>query len=150
MRMTRQIRSRLAGLKLPQHTHRLDARREPDEAGSHPHRPPPAEFEAEAAAAWHAERVVRLCAKFGRGIAGVRVSEEGFIAITVELPGDGLAEASIAVGPDGKCACRTSSGGAHRASTAPDTRTFEHVLTKRLAKMGCMEKVGDLPDIARP
>ena len=83
---------------------------------------------------------MRLCAKFGRGIAGVRVSEEGFIAIHGGTPRDGLAEASIAVGPDGTCACRTSSGGAHSASTAPDTRTFEHVLTKRLAKNGVCGK----------
>ena len=42
-----------------------------------------------AAAAWHAESIVRfLCATVGDRIAGVRVSEDQFIVITAEFPGD--------------------------------------------------------------
>ena len=40
-----------------------------------------------AEAAWHALSVVRFfCASLGGGNAGVRVSEDGFIAITAEIP----------------------------------------------------------------
>ena len=79
-----------------------------------------------AAAAWHAEPIVRFfCPSFGDGIAGVGVNEDGFVVITAEFPGDGLVEASIAVGPKGTCACRTSTGDTHLASTAPDARSFE-------------------------
>ena len=74
-----------------------------------------------AAAAWHAERVLRvLCATFGACIAGVRASERGFIVITADLAGDGLVETRIVVGPEGKCACRITAGDTHLASTAPD------------------------------
>ena len=42
-----------------------------------------------AAAAWHAESIVRfLCATVGDRIAGVRVSEDQFIVITAEFPWD--------------------------------------------------------------
>ena len=96
-----------------------------------------------AAAAWHAEPVVRFfCAAFGRGIVGVRVSDDGYIAITAELTGDGTVEASIAVGPDGTCACRISAGDTHRACTAPDARSFEPVLKRRLAEFGVRCQVG--------
>ena len=55
-----------------------------------------------AAAAWHAEPVLRfLCTVFGCGIAGVRVNEDGFIVVTAELSAAGAVEASIAVGPGG-------------------------------------------------
>ena len=41
-----------------------------------------------AAAAWHAEPVVRFfCSTYGSGIAGVRVSEDSFIVITAEVSG---------------------------------------------------------------
>ena len=90
-----------------------------------------------AAAAWHAESIVRFfCSTFGDAIAGVRVSEESHVVITAELAGNGLVEATIAVGPDGTCACRISAGETHIASTAPDTRSFEQVLKERLAEVG--------------
>ena len=34
----------------------------------------------------------------------MRVSEDGFIAVTAEFTGDGPVETRIAVGPDGTCA----------------------------------------------
>ena len=94
-----------------------------------------------AAAAWHAEPVVHfLCSTFGDAVAGVRVSEDGFIVITAELPGDDLVEASIAVGPEGTCACRISAGVTHLASTAPDVRSFEQMLKNRLPEVGVRGK----------
>ncbi len=96
-----------------------------------------------AAAAWHAAPVVRyICATYGAGIAGVQVSDNGFITITVELTGDGPVEASIAVGPDGSCACRISAGDTHRASTAPDVRSFGRVLKRRLEEVGVRRRDG--------
>ena len=90
-----------------------------------------------AAAGWHAEAVVRfLCAAFRCGVGDVQVGEDGFIVITAELPGDDLVEVSITVGPEGTCACRVSAGGAHTAATAADTRSFETLLTERLAQVG--------------
>ena len=90
-----------------------------------------------AAAAWHAEAVVRfLCATFSCGVGGVQVGEDGFIVITAALPGDNPVEVSITVGPEGTCACRVSAGGAHTAATAADARSFEAVLTERLAQVG--------------
>ena len=90
-----------------------------------------------AAAAWHAEAVVRfLCATFGCAVGGVQVGEDGFIVIAAELPGDNLVEVSATVGPEGTCACRVSAGGAHAAATAADVRSFETVLTERLAEVG--------------
>ena len=92
---------------------------------------------AAAAAAWHAEPIVRFfCATFGDRITGVRVSEDGFVVITAELAGNGPVEASITVGPDGAAACMISAGGGHFASTAPDARSFEEVLKERLAEVG--------------
>ena len=62
-----------------------------------------------AAAAWHAEPVVRFfCSTYGGSIAGVRVSEDSFIVITAEVPGNELVEVTIAVGPDGTCACKVT------------------------------------------
>ena len=90
-----------------------------------------------AAAAWQAERVLRfLCSTFGSGATGVQVGEDGFIVITAELPGDNLVDVSITVGPEGTCASRISAGGAHTAATAADVRSFEAVLTERLARVG--------------
>ena len=91
-----------------------------------------------AAAAWHAEAVVRfLCARFGGGVAGVRVNEDGFIVVAAEFSAAaGAVEASIAVGPDGTCACTVSAGDTHLASTAPDVRSFERALKQRLAEVG--------------
>ena len=96
-----------------------------------------------AAAAWHAEPIVRfLCSTFGDGIVGVRGSEENFIVITAEFSGDDLIETSIAVGPDGTCACKMSVGETHLASMAPDVRSFERVLKDRLAEMGVLGEGG--------
>ena len=90
-----------------------------------------------AAAAWHAEPLLRfLHAEFGCAIAGMRVSEDGFIVVTAKLTGNGPVEASIAVGPDGTCACTVSAGDTHLASTARDVRSFERVLKERLAEVG--------------
>ena len=89
-----------------------------------------------AAAAWHAEVVVRfLCVTFG-GIAGVRVGEDGFIVIMAEFTGDGPVETRIAVGPEGTCACSVDAGDAHMASTAADARSFETALAECLARVG--------------
>ena len=90
-----------------------------------------------AAAAWHAESVLRfLCTAFGCGIAGVRVNEDGFIVVTAEVSAAGAVEASIAVGPEGTCACTVRAGDTHLAATAPDVRSFERVLKERLAEVG--------------
>ena len=87
-----------------------------------------------AAAAWHAEPVLRfICATFGCGIAGMRVNEDGFIVVTAVFPAAGTVEASIAVGPEGTYACTISAGDTHLASTAADVRSFERVLKQRLA-----------------
>ena len=90
-----------------------------------------------AAAAWHAEPVVRFfCSTFGEAVAGVQVNEDGFVVILAELAGDEPVEASIAVGPEGTFACRISTGDTHLASTAPDVRSFEQILRNRLAEVG--------------
>ena len=90
-----------------------------------------------AAAAWHAEPILRfLCSTFGDGIAGAGVNEDGFILITAELTGDTWVEASIAVGPEGTFAGRISAGKAHLASTAGDADSFEQALKQRLGEVG--------------
>lgn len=90
-----------------------------------------------AAAAWHAGPVVRfLGAPPDGAIAGVRVTEDGILAITAELIRDRPVETRIAVGPDGTCACTIRSGQTHLASTAPDPLAFERVLESRLADVG--------------
>ena len=87
-----------------------------------------------AAAAWHAEPIIRfLCSTFGDGIAGVRVTEDSFIVITAEFGRDNLIDVIIAVGSEGTCACRISTADTHIASTAPDVRSFKQVLKDRLA-----------------
>ena len=92
---------------------------------------------AAAAAAWHAEPVVRLfCSTYGGGIAGVRVSDDSFIVITADVSGDEPVEVTIAVGPDGTCACKVGTARGHVASAAPDPRSFEQVLKSRLAEVG--------------
>ena len=97
----------------------------------------PARRRDAAAAAWHAEPIVRFfCSAFGDGLAGARVSDDNLIVITATLPADGPVEASIAVGPEGNCACRISVGDTHLASTAPDARSFERLLKSRLAEIG--------------
>ena len=90
-----------------------------------------------AAAAWRAEAVVRFfCSTYGGGITGVRVSEDSFIVITAEIPGNELIAVTIAVGPDGTCACQVSTAHGQVASAAPDTRSLEQVLSSRLAEVG--------------
>ena len=90
-----------------------------------------------AAVAWHAEPVVRFfCLTFGDGVAGVRVSEENFIVITAALLRGGPVETTIAVGPEGTCACRIDTAQKHFASTSPDARLFEQILTVRLTGVG--------------
>ena len=96
-----------------------------------------------AAAAWHAEPIVRFfCATFGDSIASVRVGEDSFIVISAELPGDEQADVTIPVGPQGTCACRISAGGTHRAATAPDAESFEQILTDRLTGGGTLPGQG--------
>lgn len=90
-----------------------------------------------AAAAWHAEPVVRrFCSTYGGVVAGVRVNEDSFIVVTATVPGDQVVEVMIAVGPDGVCACKVNAAGGHGASAAPDVRAFEQVLASRLAEAG--------------
>ncbi len=82
-----------------------------------------------AAVAWHAELIVRfLCARLGGVVAGVRVSEDGFIVLTARLSEDHPTQLSIAVGSKGTCACTISAGDTRLASTAADARSFEQVL----------------------
>ena len=83
-----------------------------------------------------------LCTAFGCRITGVRVSEDGFIVVAAEFSAVGAVEASIAVGPEGTCACTISAGGTHLAATAPDVRSFERVLTERLAEAGVRGREG--------
>ena len=76
-----------------------------------------------AAPAWHAEPVLRfICATFGRGIAGMRVNEDGFIVVTAELSPAGAVEASIAVGTGGDLRvhgqCRRHASRVHGAGRA--------------------------------
>ena len=91
-----------------------------------------------AAAAWHAEPALRfLHAALGSRVAGVRVNEDGFIVVAAEFSGGaGAVGATIAVGPDGTCACTVSAADTHLAVTAPDVRSFERALWERLAEVG--------------
>ncbi len=92
-----------------------------------------------AAAAWYAEPVVRfLYAEFDCAIAGVRVSEDGFIIVTAELSAAVAVEASITVGTEGTCACTVSAGDTHLACTAPDMQSFERAVRERLAEVGVL------------
>ena len=50
---------------------------------------------------------------------------------------------TIAVGPDGTCACTLSTPDDQRASAAPDVRGFESVLASRLAEAGVRGRTGD-------
>ena len=83
-----------------------------------------------------------FCSTFGDGIVGVRVGEENFIVLTAELSGDDLIETSIAVGPEGTCACKMSVGERRLGSMAPDVRSFERVLKDRLAELGVLGEGG--------
>ena len=63
------------------------------------------------------------------------MNEEGFIVSTANVSGDRPVAVTIAVGPDETCACRVSTADGHRASAAPDVRTFEQVLKSRMAEV---------------
>ena len=90
-----------------------------------------------AAAAWHAAAVVRFfCSTYGGAVTGLRVNEDSFVVITATVPGDDVIDVTLAVGPDGTCACKVSTADGDRASTAPDVRAFEQVLAGRLADAG--------------
>ena len=59
-----------------------------------------------AAAAWHAESIVRfLCSTYAGRIAGVRANQDGFMVITAEVPRDEPVAVTSAVGPDGRRSC---------------------------------------------
>ncbi len=97
-----------------------------------------------AAAAWHAASVVRFfCATYGGAVTGVRVNEESFIVVTATVPGDEVTDVTIAVGPDGTCACKVSAADDDRASAAPGVRAFEQVLASRLAEVGVQAPQGN-------
>ena len=97
-----------------------------------------------AAAAWHALPVVRLfCSTYGGTIAAARVNEDNFIVIRAAAPHDNVIDVTIAVGPDGTCACKVSSADGDLASAAPDVRAFEQVLASRLAEAGVGARNGD-------
>ena len=90
-----------------------------------------------AAAAWHAASVVRFfCSTYGGAVTGMRVNEGSFIVVTATVPGDDVTDATIAVGPDGTCACKVSTADGDLASAAPDVHVFEQVLVGRLAEAG--------------
>ena len=96
-----------------------------------------------AAAAWHAEPVVRFfCSTYGTEIAGVRVSEDSFIVITADVPGNELVEVTIAVGPDGTCASKVRTAHGQVASASPDTQSLQKALTNRLADVGVRGQAG--------
>ena len=97
-----------------------------------------------AAAAWHAASVVQFfCSTYGGAVTGVRVNEDNFVVITATVPGEDVIDVTIAVGPDGPCACKVSVADGHRASVAPDVRAFEEVLECRLAEVGVRAQAGD-------
>ena len=93
-----------------------------------------------AAAAWHAEPILRLfCSAFGCAIAGTRVSEGGVIVVTAEPSAADAVEVSITVGPEGTCACTVSAGDMHLACTAPDVQSFERAVRERLTEAGVLD-----------
>ena len=95
------------------------------------------------AAAWHAASVVRFgCSTYGGAVTGVRVNEESFIVATATVLGDDVTEVTIAVGPDGTCACKLSTADGEHASAAPDVRAFEAVLAGRMAAVGVRRQGG--------
>lgn len=62
-----------------------------------------------AAAAWHAESVVRFfCSTYDGAVTAVRVNEDNFIVVSATVPGDDVTDVTISVGPDGTCACKVS------------------------------------------
>ena len=61
---------------------------------------------------------------------------------TATVPGDDVIDVTIAVGPDGTCACKVSAADSHLASAAPDVRAFEAILAGRLAEAGVNAQTG--------
>ena len=93
--------------------------------------------------AWHAVSVVRFfCSTYGGTLAAVRVNEDSFIVVTAAVPGDEVIDVTIAIGPDGTCACKVNSADGDLASAAPDVRAFEQVLASRLAEVGVRGRSG--------
>ena len=86
-----------------------------------------------------------FCSTYGSGIAGVRVSEDSFVVITAEVAGNELVEVTIAVGPEGTCACKVSTAHGQVASASPDTRSLEQVLASRLLEVGVRGHAGAGP-----
>ena len=76
-------------------------------------------------------------------MAGVQVTEDGFIVVAATFSSDGVVEASIAVGPEGAYTCTVSAGDTHLASTAPEVRYFERVLKESLAEVGVLGRDSD-------
>ena len=70
------------------------------------------------------------------------MNEESFIVITTDVSGNEPVDVTIAVGPDGTCACKVSTAGSQRASAAPDVHGFEQVLASRLAAVGVRPQDG--------
>ena len=68
------------------------------------------------------------------------MSEENCILIQARISEPQPAEASIAVGPDGTCACKITAGNTHVAATASDAESFEDVLKNRLAEVGVRDQ----------
>ena len=56
---------------------------------------------------------------------------------TATVPGDDVIDVTIAVGPDGTCACKVRTADGDGASASPDVRAFEEILAGRLAEAGC-------------
>lgn len=84
------------------------------------------------AAAGHAGSVVGFfCSTYGGGVTGVRVNEGSFMLAMATIPGDDVVDVTVAVGPDGRHACRVSTADGHVASVAPDVRVLEQVLAGR-------------------
>ena len=99
-----------------------------------------------AAGAWYAEPVVRfLCSTYGGAIAGVRVNEDSFVVVTAEVSGNEPVEVTIAVGPDGTCACKVSTAHGQVASAALGARSLEQVLASRLPEVGVRGQAGADP-----
>lgn len=79
-----------------------------------------------AAAVWHAASVVRLfCSTYGGAVTGVRVNEDGFVVVRSEVVAEDVIDVTIAVGPDGTCACKVSAGGGDLVAAVPDVRAFD-------------------------
>ena len=83
-----------------------------------------------------------LCSTYGGDIAGVRVSEDSFIVVAAEVPGNEPVKVTIAVGSDGTCACKVSTPQGQVAAASPDTRSFEQVLADRLTDAGVRDQGG--------